>query len=101
MTPQILPEEKVLLELKINQDRPSNRMVQGVPTISTREIVTNVLVKNGQTIVLGGIYENNNENGILDVPYISKLPIIGLLFSQKHIRQNKRELLIFVTPKIL
>ncbi len=61
VTPQILPNGSVRLALKINQDRPAARMVQGVPSISTRQIVTNVTVKNGQTIVLGGIYEINHE----------------------------------------
>lgn len=101
VTPQVLPGNKVLLELKINQDRPSNKMVQGVPTISTRQITTNVLVRNGQTIVLGGIYETNRENGQQRLPFISQVPLIGLLFRQQTTRANKRELLIFVTPKII
>jgi len=101
VTPQVLPGNKVLLQLKINQDRPSARMVLGVPTISTRQIVTNVLVKTGQTIVLGGIYENNNEDGEQRVPFISQVPVIGWLFKQQKMRQSKRELLIFVTPKII
>jgi len=99
--PQILPGGKVLLELKINQDRPAARMVQGVPAISTRQIVTNVTVKNGQTIVLGGIYERNHEESREGLPFLGNIPIIGLLFSEHNKRDQKRELLIFVTPKIL
>lgn len=99
--PQVLPGNKVLLQLQINQDRPSNRLVLGVPTISTRQITTNVLVRTGQTIVLGGIYECNNENGEQRIPFISQVPLIGLLFKQQKTRMNKRELLIFVTPKIM
>jgi type IV pilus assembly protein PilQ len=101
VTPQVLPGNTVLLQLQINQDRPSNKMVLGMPTISTRQIMTNVLVKSGQTIVLGGIYETNRENGQQRVPFISQVPVIGLLFRQQHTRENKRELLIFVTPKII
>lgn len=101
VTPQVLPENKVLLQLQINQDRPGARMIQGVPTISTRQIVTNVLVKNGETIVLGGIYETNKENGEQRLPFLSSLPIIGMLFKTQHVRENKRELLIFVTPRII
>lgn len=101
VTPQILPGNKVLLQLKINQDRPSARMVQGMPTISTRQITTNVLVKNGQTIVLGGIYETNRENGEQRLPFISQVPLIGALFKRQNKRENKRELLIFVTPRII
>src|SRR6185503_18651000 len=56
--PQVLPGNKVLLQLQINQDRPSDKMVLGVPTISTRQITTSVLVQAGQTVVLGGIYES-------------------------------------------
>lgn len=101
VTPQVLPGNNILLQLQINQDRPSNKMVLGVPTINTRQIVTNVLVKTGQTIVLGGIYETNQENGQRRLPLISQLPLIGELFKEHHSRKNKRELLVFVTPKIV
>lgn len=101
VTPQVLPGNQILLQLKINQDRPSSRMVQGVPSISTRQISTSVLVKAGQTIVLGGIYESNQEQGEERLPFISQVPLLGLLFKQKNARINRRELLIFVTPKII
>lgn len=101
VTPQILPNGSVRLALKINQDRPATRMVQGVPSISTRQIVTNVTVKNGQTIVLGGIYEINHEQSQEGFPILGNIPIIGLLFTQHSKRDQKRELLIFVTPKIM
>jgi len=98
VTPQILPDNQVLLQLHINQDRPSHKMVLGMPTISTRQIVTNVLVKIGQTIVLGGIFESNQEKGQEGIPFIDRIPIVGVLFKQQHLRENKRELLIFITP---
>jgi len=101
VTPQVLPGNNVLLRLQINQDRPGNRMVQGMPTISTRQIMTSVLVRNGQTIVLGGVYETNEESGQQRLPFISRIPLLGLLFQQQFTRENKRELLIFVTPKIV
>ncbi len=101
VTPQVLPGNHVLLQLKINQDRPSNKMVLGMPTISTRQIMTSVLVKHGQTIVLGGIYETNKESGEQGLPFIHRLPLLGLLFKQQNTRENKRELLIFVTPNIM
>lgn len=101
VTPQILPGGHVMLALKINQDRPENRMVQGVPTISTRQIVTNVQVKSGQTIVLGGIYEVNHEQGEEGLPFLGNIPLIGILFKQQSKRDRKRELLVFVTPKIM
>lgn len=101
VTPQILPGGHILLQLQINQDRPSDRAVLGMPTISTRQISTNILVKNGQTMVLGGIYETNRDSGTSSVPVISRLPLVGALFKQQGYHVSKRELLIFVTPKII
>jgi len=101
VTPQVMPGDKVLLHLQVNQDRPSNRVVLGVPAISTRQISTNVLVENGKTIVLGGIYESNQEQAEQRIPFLGKIPLVGWLFKQQNVKANKRELLIFVTPKII
>jgi type IV pilus assembly protein PilQ len=101
VTPQILPGNKVLLQLQVNQDRPSKLMVQGVPAINTRQMSTNVLLQNGQTVVLGGIYESNNEHAKQMIPFLGRIPILGWLFQQNDVSQNKRELLIFVTPRII
>jgi type IV pilus assembly protein PilQ len=101
VTPQVMPGNKVLLQLQVNQDRPSNRIVLGVPAISTRQITTSVLIKNGQTLVLGGIYELNKEQGNQRIPFLGKIPLVGLLFQHQNAKENKRELLIFVTPKII
>jgi type IV pilus assembly protein PilQ len=99
--PQIMPGNKVLLQLQVNQDRPSSRIVLGVPAISTRQVTTNILVNNGQTLVLGGIYELNQEHAIQRVPFLGKIPVVGILFQQQNTKENKRELLIFVTPRII
>ncbi len=101
VTPQILPNNKVLLALQVNQDRPSTRIVQGVPAITTRQISTHILVRNGQTIVLGGIFESNKNHTSEGIPFMNKIPVVGLLFQQHDWLENKRELLIFVTPKII
>lgn len=101
VTPQVLPGNKVLLQLQVNQDRPSSRIVLGVPAISTRQMTTSILVKNGQTLVLGGIYELNKEHSEQRIPFLGKIPLVGLLFQQQNAKENKRELLIFVTPKII
>lgn len=101
VTPQILPGQQVLLQLQVNQDKPSDRIILGVPAITTRQISTQVLVTNGQTIVLGGIYETDKENSHQRVPFLSKIPVVGQLFQQKNTLESKRELLIFVTPKIV
>jgi type IV pilus assembly protein PilQ len=101
VTPQVMPDHQVMLELQVNQDKPSNRMVLGVPAISTRQMSTHILIKNGQTIVLGGIYESDKEAGQRRIPFLGKIPLVGLLFRHQNSVLRKRELLIFVTPKII
>jgi type IV pilus assembly protein PilQ len=101
VTPQVMPGNKILLQLQVNQDRPSNRIVLGVPAITTRQMTTNILVKNGRTVVLGGIYELNTEESEQRIPFLGKVPVVGWLFRQKNSKENKRELLIFVTPKVV
>lgn len=99
--PQVLPGGEIRLSLKINQDRPLDPAVTGVPYIDTREIHTEVLVKHGQTVVLGGIYEDNREAHVDRLPYLSALPLVGRLFQTKVESNRRRELLIFVTPKLI
>lgn len=101
VTPQVLPGKKVLLQLQLNQDRPSVRMVLGVPSISTRQMKTNVLIAHGHTVVLGGIYESNKENNQEGLPFLSKIPVLGWLFQVNNHRRGKREMLVFVTPRII
>ena len=96
-----MPGNKVLSQLQVNQDKPSKRVVLGVPAIITRQISTNILLKNGQTVVLGGIYEMNNELDQQEIPFLGKIPLVGWLFRQQNVSMSKRELLIFVTPKII
>ncbi|MEE9302729.1 MAG: type IV pilus secretin PilQ, partial [Thiotrichaceae bacterium] len=73
----------------------------GVPSINTRAVQTKVLVDNGQTVVLGGVHEETNQNDVDKVPILGDLPIVGNLFKRTRQNTDKRELLIFVTPKIL
>jgi type IV pilus assembly protein PilQ len=101
VTPQILPGNKILLQLKINQDRPSNNMVLGMPTISTRAMTTSIEARDGETIVLGGIYETDEEKEKEGIPIINRIPLLKALFSNHQTKASKRELLIFVTPKIM
>ncbi|OGT54881.1 MAG: hypothetical protein A3F43_00525 [Gammaproteobacteria bacterium RIFCSPHIGHO2_12_FULL_42_10] len=100
VTPQTLPHHQVMLHMRINQDRPSNRMIQGVPAISTRQITTHALVKNGETIVLGGIYETDQAEETEQIPFINRIPLFGKILGETQSRYNKRELLIFVTPNV-
>ncbi len=102
VTPQITPDSKILMELKINQDTAlPNLTFNGVPAIATKEIQTNVLVSNGQTIVLGGIYQQDKSKTITRVPFFGQLPVVGNLFKNTQIALKNDELLIFITPKII
>ncbi|HEX5514336.1 MAG TPA: type IV pilus secretin PilQ [Gammaproteobacteria bacterium] len=105
VTPQITPDDRVLLDLQVNKDsRGPNVNLSGggsIPTINTQSVTTQVLVDNGETVVLGGIYEQTATEGITRVPLFGDLPLIGYLFRSKTKIDNRSELLIFVTPKIL
>ena len=101
VTPQITPDRKILMDLHINQDIPSVKVFNGVPSILTKEIQTSVLVDNGQTIVLGGIYKQDKNNTLNRVPFLGGLPIVGGLFSKRTTTVGNEELLIFITPRII
>lgn len=100
VTPQITPDDRVILDLRVTKDSPGDVIV-GVPSIDTKEINTQVLVNDGSTVVLGGVYEETRQNIVDKVPVLGDLPILGALFRSKSELENKAELLIFVTPKIL
>ncbi|MEJ2060803.1 MAG: type IV pilus secretin PilQ [Gammaproteobacteria bacterium] len=100
VTPNITPDERVFMDLKVNKDSVGT-IYAGVPSIDTRAINTQVLVDNGQTVVLGGIYETAKNNTVNRVPFFGDLPLIGYLFRNSVKKNDKSELLIFVTPKIL
>ena len=100
VTPQITPDDRVIMDLAVNQDTVG-REFSGIPSVDTRSIVTQVLVDNGDTVVLGGIYEQVKREDIEKVPFFGDLPYLSWLFKTTSIRDEKTELLIFVTPKIL
>lgn len=101
VTPEVLPHNQILLQLKINQDRPGKQLILGMPIIATRHIRTNVLVQSGETIVLGGIEERDREKGVQHVPVLGHLPLFGKLFRETSRLEKRRNLLIFVTPTIV
>ena len=102
VTPQITPDDRIIMDLKINKDEADfSRSVLGVPPIKTNEVQTQVLVNNGETVVLGGVYETTKEHNINRVPFFGDLPVVGALFRNKFVSDEKTELLIFITPKIL
>jgi len=100
VTPQITPDERVILDLAVNKDSVGD-IFNGVPSINTKEVKTQVLIENGATVVLGGVYEQTKINSVTKVPFLGDLPFIGALFRSKAVKDTKNELLIFVTPKIL
>jgi type IV pilus assembly protein PilQ len=102
VTPQITPDDRVIMDLKVNKDEADfSRSINGVPPINTQNVATQVLVNNGETIVLGGVYEISKTENIRRVPFFGDLPLIGVLFRNTFEENRKSELLIFVTPKIL
>ena len=100
VTPQITPDEHVIMDLKVNQDTVG-AVFAGVPSINTREVNTQVIVASGQTVVLGGVHEEQYKNDVQKVPFLGDLPYVGRLFRRTYKKDDKRELLIFVTPRVL
>jgi type IV pilus assembly protein PilQ len=105
VTPQITPDDRVILDLTVTKDSVGQLVPSAtggfVPSIDTRNIQTQVLVKDGQTVVLGGIMETERRDSVKKVPGLGDVPVLGYLFKTKGKVNNRDELLIFVTPKIL
>jgi type IV pilus assembly protein PilQ len=100
VTPHITPDDQVLMELLIKKDEKGEQTAIG-PAIDKREIETKAQVANGETVVLGGVYEGVNRNNTDKVPFFGDLPGIGYMFRRNSVEDTKRELLVFITPKIL
>ena len=101
VTPSITPDGKVQMKLLINSDSPSGVAPNGEIILNKNEIDTNVLVNNGETVVLGGIFEQETQTQQTKVPFLGDLPYVGRLFRKDLKSEDKRELLIFVTPRIV
>ncbi|WP_171526199.1 type IV pilus secretin PilQ [Acinetobacter indicus] len=101
VTPSITPDGKVQMNLNITSDSPGAPTPTGQLTINKNSINTNVLVDNGETVVLGGIFEQQTANQQTKVPFLGDIPYLGRLFRKDIKSDNKRELLIFVTPRIV
>jgi type IV pilus assembly protein PilQ len=105
VTPQITPDNRVILDLTVAKDSVGQLVSSAtggfVPSIDTRNIVTQVLVNDGQTVVLGGILETERRDSETKVPWLGDVPVLGRLFKTTSKTDNKDELLIFVTPRIL
>ncbi len=105
VTPQITPDNRIILTLDVRDDEIGQEVVASggvqVPAIDTRQVTTQVLVDDGQTVVLGGILQSQNSHTINKVPWLGDIPILGHLFKNTDHTNNKDELLVFVTPKIV
>ncbi|PQJ90096.1 fimbrial protein [Aliivibrio sifiae] len=104
VTPQITPDNRLVLDLTVTQDRPGQVVKTGTGeavAIDTQRIGTQVLVDNGETVVLGGIYQHSLSNSVEKVPLLGDLPLLGVLFRRSSENIGKKELLIFVTPKVV
>jgi type IV pilus assembly protein PilQ len=105
VTPQVTPDDRIILDLTVSKDSVGQILPSAtggnVPSIDTRNVTTQVLVNDGQTVVLGGILETERRDTVNKVPWLGDVPGLGLLFRSKSKTDNKDELLIFVTPKIL
>ena len=100
VTPQITPDDKIIMDLSVKKDRVG-QVFFGTPSIDTQRVTTQVLVANGETAVLGGIYEQLERNDVDKVPFFGDLPVIGNVFKRRTKQEDKSELLIFITPKIM
>jgi type IV pilus assembly protein PilQ len=102
VTPQITPDDRIIMEVKVTKDAPNfDRAVNGVPPIDKNEVNAKVLVSDGETIVIGGVFSNTQTKSVDKVPFLGELPYLGRLFRRDVVRDQKSELLIFLTPRIM
>jgi type IV pilus assembly protein PilQ len=105
VTPNITPDDRIMLDLNINQDSVGELVPSGrggfIPSIETTQLDTQVLVGNGETVVLGGVFKTEDIQSISKVPFFGDIPYVGALFRNVNTNQTKTELLIFITPRIL
>jgi len=100
VTPQITPDDKIIMDLVINQDS-RGEVTGGIPSINTNEVTTQVLVGNGETVVLGGIFQSEVSTTTTKTPFLGDIPYLGRLFKRTEKVNERSELLIFITPKII
>ncbi|HEX6633073.1 MAG TPA: type IV pilus secretin PilQ, partial [Usitatibacter sp.] len=100
VTPRITPDDRIIMDLEVKKDSVG-QIFSGIPSVDTKKVNTQVLVDNGDTIVLGGIFEQTTRTTVDKVPLLGDLPVVGYLFKRTVKQDDKTELLIFVTPKIV
>jgi type IV pilus assembly protein PilQ len=100
VTPQITPEGNVILALEVNNDSRGTDTTAG-PAINTKHVKTQVLVENGGTVVIGGIFTQQDRDDVNKVPLLGDIPVLGYLFKDRTRYTTRTELLVFITPKIV
>lgn len=100
VTPHITPDDNIIMDLRVNQDS-RGQVTAGIPSIDTNEVITQVLVPNGETVVLGGIYQTEVAHTVTKTPFLGDIPYLGALFRKVERTDERSELLIFITPKLL
>ncbi|QLF92215.1 hypothetical protein HW090_02945 [Pseudomonas sp. ABC1] len=102
VTPAIAPDDAVVMHVSINRDMPDfGSAMNGVPPVSTNQLDAKIRIADGQTVVLGGVYTTNQQQGADDVPVLSKIPLMGRLFKRRAQSRERSELLIFLTPRVV
>ncbi|MWV15309.1 type IV pilus secretin PilQ [Pseudomonas sp. L-22-4S-12] len=102
VTPQITPDNRIIMEVKVNKDEPDyENAVLGVPPIRKNEVNAKVLVSDGETIVIGGVFSNTQSKAVEKVPLLGDMPFLGRLFRRDIVQESKNELLVFITPRIM
>ncbi|MDQ7987767.1 type IV pilus secretin PilQ [Pseudomonas sp. G34] len=103
VTPQITPDNRIIMEVKVNKDSADyeRAIAGGAPPINKNEVNAKVLVSDGETIVIGGVFENAQSKAVSKVPFLGDVPYLGRLFRRDIVTDNKTELLIFITPRIM
>ncbi|TRX74762.1 type IV pilus secretin PilQ [Pseudomonas mangiferae] len=102
VTPQITPDNRVIMEVKVTKDAPDfANALDGTPPINKNEVNANVLVSDGETIVIGGVFTNQQTSSVEKVPFLGDLPFVGRIFKRDIVQDKKNELLVFLTPRIM
>ncbi|NVL46684.1 type IV pilus secretin PilQ, partial [Pseudomonas syringae pv. actinidiae] len=102
VTPQITPDNRIIMEVKVTKDEPDYlNAVLGVPPIKKNEVNAKVLISDGETIVIGGVFSNTQSKVVDKVPFLGDVPYLGRLFRRDVVSESKSELLVFLTPRIM
>ena len=102
VTPQITPDNRIIMDVKVTKDEPDfANALNGVPPIKKNEVSANVLVTNSETLVIGGVFSNMQSKAVDKVPVLGDLPFLGRVFRRNYVQDQKSELLVFITPRIM